>query len=74
MDSPNRLSKALRLSAVIAIVTHFAGGISMLMILRYGLETNFDLNNRLSFLVSHKALWITGWLPWSAAALSILYF
>jgi hypothetical protein len=66
--------KILRRSAWIAIVTHFVGGVSMLMILRQGLETNPDFNNRLHFLVDHKVLWIAGWLPWSIASLAILYF
>lgn len=66
--------KTLRNSSLITIVTHFVGGISMLLILRHGLETNTDFNDRLRFLVDHKALWIAGWIPWSIAALSILYF
>jgi hypothetical protein len=74
MDNPSHPWKALKRAAFTAIVTHLIGGISMLLILRQGLETNSDLTNRLHFLTEHKALWIAGWLPWSAAALSILYF
>jgi hypothetical protein len=64
----------LRISAYIAIATHFSGGVSMLVILRHGLETNANFNDRLHFLVEHKTLWIAGWIPWSIAALSILFF
>ena len=41
---------------------------------RFGLETNPVLQDRLAFLVNHRALWTLGWLTWTAAAIAILYF
>jgi len=46
----------------------------MAIILSHGLETNAEFNTRLSFMVDHRALWSFGWLTWTAAALSFLYF
>jgi len=66
--------RRLRLSAGIALAAHLAAGLSMAAILRYGLQTNLDLASRLAFLVEHRALWTVGWLSWTLAGLSILYF
>src|SRR5437016_9022369 len=60
--------------ATIAFVLHLVAGAAMAVVLRQGLETNPDLQNRLSFLVNHRALWTLGWLTWTAAAIAILYF
>jgi hypothetical protein len=65
-----RLSRA----AIVSLIVHLAAGIAMLVVLRHGLETNPNLDDRLRFLTEHKAWWIAAWLVWNAAALSILYF
>jgi hypothetical protein len=64
----------LRRAAIIAFLVHLLAGISMALILRRGLDTNPDFQDRLNFLIHHRALWTFGWLTWSAAALAILYF
>jgi len=64
----------LQRAATIAFVLHLVAGAAMAVVLRQGLETNPDLQNRLSFLVNHRALWTLGWLTWTAAAIAILYF
>ena len=46
----------------------------MAVVLRHGLETNADFQNRLLFLVNHRTWWTAAWLTWTAAALAILYF
>ena len=46
----------------------------MALVLRRGLETNPDFQDRVMFLMNRRALWTFGWLTWTAAALSILYF
>ena len=46
----------------------------MALLLRRGLETNPDFQDRLAFLVNHRVLWGFGWFTWTAAALAILYF
>ena len=46
----------------------------MALVLSHGLETNPDFQNRLTFIVKHTALWTSGWLTWTAAAIAILYF
>ena len=64
----------LRRAAMIAFCLHLLAGLSMAFILRRGLETNPDLQDRLAFLATHRVLWTFGWLTWTAAALAILYF
>lgn len=64
----------LRRAAIVAFLVHLLAGISMALILRRGLDTNPDFQDRLTFLVLHRALWTFGWLTWTAAALAILYF
>src|SRR4051812_2543018 len=46
----------------------------MALILRNGLETNSDFQDRLAFIINHRGLWTAGWLTWTAAATAILYF
>src|SRR5262245_31148323 len=46
----------------------------MALVLRRGLETTPDFQQRLSFLINHRALWTFGWLTWTFAAITILYF
>jgi hypothetical protein len=46
----------------------------MAFVLRSGLETNPDFQGRLFFIVNQRALWIGGWLTWTAAAIAILCF
>ena len=66
--------KRLQRSALIAFGIHLAAGLAMGLILREGLETNPDLQNRLRFITEHTAVWTLGWLTWTAAAIAILYF
>jgi hypothetical protein len=61
-------------AATVALLVHLAAGVSMLLILRNGLETNPDLSSRLRFVADHKLLWIAGWVPWNLAALSIVVY
>jgi len=70
----SRLWTNLRLAALVALVIHLIAGFSMALILRHGLETNPDFTSRLEFLAHQTPMWILGWLTWTAAALSILYF
>jgi hypothetical protein len=46
----------------------------MALILRGGLETNPDLQDRMAFIVNHRMLWTAGWLTWTIAGPAILYF
>src|SRR5438094_6607201 len=64
----------LRSAAIIAFWLHLLAGASMALVLRRGLETNPDFQDRLAFIVNQRALWICGWLTWTAAAIAILYF
>ena len=64
----------LRRAAIVAFFVHLLAGASMALVLRRGLETNPEFQDRLSFLVNHRMLWDFGWLTWTAAALAILYF
>ncbi|MBI3553892.1 MAG: hypothetical protein HY077_15460 [Elusimicrobia bacterium] len=67
-------SKRLSLSAWAALALHLVAGLSMLLILSRGLQTNGDLADRLQFLMDHRWLWALGWLPWTMAGASILVF
>jgi hypothetical protein len=66
--------KRLRRAAILAFFAHLIAGLSMALVLRHGLETTPDLQQRLSFLINHRALWTFGWLAWTVAAITILYF
>src|SRR5262245_63526883 len=46
----------------------------MAFVLRHGLETTPELQDRLAFLINHRVLWTLGWFAWTIAALAILYF
>jgi hypothetical protein len=61
-------------AAWVAVATHAAAGLAMLLVLRHGLETNPDLQSRLRFVAEQRAAWTLAWLVWNVAALSILYF
>ena len=64
----------LRRAAWASLAIHLIAGLSLALVLRRGLETNPDLGDRLTFLAQQPGLWRCAWLPWNAAALSILYF
>ena len=64
----------LRVAAFVAWCAHLIAGLSMVLVLRRGLETTTDLQARLSFLVNHSEIWTLAWLTWTAAAIAILYF
>jgi hypothetical protein len=64
----------LRKAAVAALILHLIAGACMALILRHGLETNPDLQARISFITEQRGLWTFAWLTWTAAALSILNF
>jgi len=66
--------RPLRRAAAIAFCAHLVAGLSMAFVLRHGLETTPDLQDRLAFLTNHRVLWTFGWLSWTIAALAILYF
>ncbi len=66
--------RRLRRAAVIAFWIHLIAGAAMALALRRGLETNPNFQDRLNFIVHQRALWIGGWLTWTAAAIAILYF
>ncbi|PYS43578.1 MAG: hypothetical protein DMG14_00395 [Acidobacteria bacterium] len=64
----------LQRAAVLAFCLHLLAGFSMAVVLRRGLETNSDLQDRLAFLVNYRPSWTFAWLTWTAAAIAILYF
>jgi hypothetical protein len=64
----------LRTAATIAFWLHLLAGVSMAVVLRRGLETNPDFQDRLAFIINQRALWTCAWLTWMAAAVAILYF
>lgn len=64
----------LRNAAWIAFVVHIFAGLAMATILRFGLDTNSDLDARFRFLAEMTLWWDLSWLLWSGAALSILWF
>src|SRR5215510_263054 len=64
----------LRRAAAIAFCAHLVAGFTMAFVLRRGLETTPDLQERLAFLINHRALWISGWFAWTIASVAILYF
>jgi hypothetical protein len=64
----------LRQAALLAFFLHLLAGIGMVVILRQGLDTNPDFQDRLTFLINHRWLWTVAWLSWSLAALAILNF
>ncbi len=66
--------KRLQRAAWASLAIHLIAGLAMAIVLRRGLETNPDLGDRLTFLAQQPGLWRCAWLPWNAAALSILYF
>lgn len=66
--------KRLSLCAWAALGVHLAAGLSMLLVLRWGLQTNPSLADRLNFVVEERAMWTIGWLTWTAAGASILAF
>lgn len=61
-------------AALLAFFAHLIAGLGMAFVLRHGLETTPDLQERLAFLVNHRVVWTLGWLAWTAAAISILNF
>jgi hypothetical protein len=66
--------KRLSLCAWAALAVHLVAGLSMLLVLRWGLQTNPSLADRLNFVVEERAMWTIGWLTWTAAGASILAF
>jgi hypothetical protein len=64
----------LQRAAVVALCIHLLAGLSMLIVLRRGLETNPVFQDRLVFLVNSRPSWTFAWLTWTAAAIAILYF
>ena len=64
----------LRRAAAVAFCIHLLAGFSMAVVLRRGLETNPDFQDRLAFLVNSRPSWTLAWLTWTAAAIAILYF
>ncbi len=71
-DSPVTWHR-LRVAAIFALVIHLIAGLYMLVVLRNGLDT-VEFAQRLSFLTNNNRLWSFGWLLWTAADFSILFF
>ena len=74
LPSKHKAWVRLFLAGCLALGTHLAAGLGMLAILRHGLDTNTNLLERMEFIVNRKYLWISAWLAWNVAALSILFF
>jgi hypothetical protein len=68
------LLNPLRRAATIAWCAHLLAGLAMALVLRYGLETNPILQDRIKYIVGHRAAWTSAWFTWTLAALAILYF
>lgn len=66
--------RRLERSAWLSLGVHLAAGLAMAFVLRWGLETNPDLESRLRFLAEHTFAWRAAWGTWNAAALSVLWF
>jgi hypothetical protein len=64
----------LRFAAILALVIHLIAGLAMALILRLGLDTAPNLGQRLEFLANNQPLWVSAWITWNCAALSILCF
>jgi hypothetical protein len=59
--------------AWLAAATHVAGAGAMLFLLRRGLP-GFPEDERLAYMAAHRAAWLTGWLIWQLAAVSVIAF
>lgn len=59
--------------AWLAAATHVVASAAMLFLLRDGLPGS-PAEERLVYIVSHRAAWIGGWLLWQIAALSLIAF
>lgn len=59
--------------AWLAAATHVAGGAAMLFLLRRGLP-GFPEEERLAYMAAHRTAWLTGWLIWQVAAVSVIAF
>lgn len=64
----------LRFASIVALLLHAVAAAAMALVLRYGLETNSNFQDRLLFIANHRTLWTCAWLTWTAAAIAILYF
>lgn len=64
---------ALRRIAWCSLVLHALAGLTMLLALQRGLQTNDDLHDRLTWLDENRTLWQLAWLPWPLAAGSMLF-
>ena len=56
-----------------AAATHVVASAGMLFLLRRGLP-GFPEDERLAYIASHRAAWMTGWLIWQIAAVSLMGF
>jgi len=59
--------------AWLAAVTHIVAAAAMLVFLRRGLP-GFPEADRLAYIATHRAAWLTGWLLWQIAAVSVVAF
>jgi hypothetical protein len=59
--------------AWLAAATHVVAAAGMLFLLRQGLP-GFADEERLSYMATHRAAWIGGWLLWQLAAVSLMAF
>lgn len=59
--------------AWLAAATHIVASAAMLLFLRDGLPGTSD-DARLAYIASHRAAWMSGWLLWQLAAVSLIAF
>ena len=69
-ENGRRLSRA----AWLALGVHVVAGAAMLLVLRRGLSTNPEIQDRMRFVAENAAAWRGAWATWNLAALSIVYF
>lgn len=72
--SDQRHWKHLKFAALSALLLHAIAGLSMALVLRQGLDTAPDITQRLEFLANYRLVWVSAWITWNCAALSILNF
>lgn len=72
---PDKLEwQALHRAVMFALGAHITASIAMAVVLGQGLETNPNMEARLTFIAGNSHIWAGGWFLWNLAALSILNF
>lgn len=57
--------------AWLAVATHVVASAAMLLLLREGLPPALD-EERIGYITTHRLAWMTGWLAWQIAVLSLI--